>query len=228
MQAGDVEFCQSTLNLLTFSISGFPALRRELSGEEIDNSAWLRDHAQERAPVGSWKPPPCCCFFHSKVNNAWCHWCQGNWLLKLRLKTAKSVLLGTFWPQDCTVPSLLTNVYWMKKSVCLVWFFFLPPADQPVFWRVTSLWMLIRCSPAGYPLWRRLAEVSVMLQGSWTVWPLQIKTAVAVQHLLASGSATCADSTLANLLCCWCTKANSSRSSDINILLLAEWEGLVH
>lgn len=44
-----------------------------------------------------------------------------------------------------------------------------PPADQPVFGRVTSLWMLICCSPAGYPLWRRLAEVSVMLQGSWTV-----------------------------------------------------------
>lgn len=54
------------------------------------------------------------------------------------------------------------------------------------------------------------------------------KTAVAVQHLLASGNATCADFTLTNLLCCGCIKANSPHSSDINILLLAEWEGLVH
>lgn len=100
MQAGDIELCQCTLNLLTFSISRFPALRGELSGEEIDNSAWLWDGAQDRTPVGNWKPPLCCCFFHSKVNNGWCHWSQGNWLLKLGLKTAKSVLPGTSWLQD--------------------------------------------------------------------------------------------------------------------------------
>lgn len=59
-----------------------------------------------------------------------------------------------------------------NKHVLGVIFFF--PADQPVFWRVTSLWMLICCSPVGHPLWDRLAEVPLMLQGRWTVWPLQI------------------------------------------------------
>lgn len=114
MQAGDIELCQCTLHLLTFSISGFPALRRELLGEEIYCSACLQDGVQERAPVGNRKPL-CSFCFHSKVNNGWCHWSQGNWLSKLWLKTAKSVLLGTFWLPDCTVLTLLTNIYWIKK-----------------------------------------------------------------------------------------------------------------
>lgn len=97
MQAGDIEFCQCTLHLLTFSISGFPAPRRELLGEEIDSSVWLQDSVQERAPVGNRKPPPSCFCFHSKINNGWFYWSQGSRLTKVELKTAKSFLLDSFW-----------------------------------------------------------------------------------------------------------------------------------
>lgn len=142
MQAGDTEFCQCTLNLLTFSISGFPALRRELLGEEIDNSAWMRDCVQEKAPLGNWKPPLCCCFSHNKVNNGWCQWSQGNRLPKLGLKAAKSVLPGMSWLQDCTVLSLLANVSRMKTSMCLVW---LPSALQILSY-IYILYILTFCS----------------------------------------------------------------------------------
>lgn len=146
MQAGDIEFCQCTLNLPTFSVSGFPALRRELSGEEIDNSAWLQDGVQEKASVGSWKPP-CHFYFHSKVNNDWGHWRQGNWLPKLGQKIAKSVLLDTFWLQDCTMLSSLTKVYWMKPSMCFVWLFF--PCRLVCVLDGGSLWLLMCCSLSG-------------------------------------------------------------------------------
>lgn len=131
MQAGDIELCQCTLNLLTFSISRFPALRGELLGEEIDNSAWLRDSVQDRTPVGNWKPPLCCCSFHSKVNNGWCHWSQGNWLLKLGLKTAKSVLPGTSWLQE--------RLHWVCSQMSVGWKWgcaggVLCPTDQPASW----------------------------------------------------------------------------------------------
>lgn len=200
MQAGDIELCQCTLNLLTFSISRLPALRGELLGEEIDNSAWLWDSAQDRTPVGNWKPPLCCCFFHSKVNNGWCHWRQGNWLMKLGLKTAKSVL---------PVLGLLTDVCGMKRRMCSA------PQISLVFGR-DSWW----CWDA-VPLRATHSGDSVTLTGCH-------RTAAAVQHLLASGRATGADVTPINLRGCWCAKVNSPCSSDINIPLLAEWEGLVH
>lgn len=53
----------------------------------------------------------------------------------------------------------------------------------------------------------------------WTVVRLQLQPNL---------SWLMADFTLINLLCFWCTKANSPHSWDGNISLLAEWEGLVH
>lgn len=197
MQAGDIELCQCTLNLLTFSISRFLALRGELLGEEIDNSAWLP--VQDRTPVGNWKPPLCCCFSHSKVNNGQCHWSQGNWLLKLGLKTAKSVLPGTSWLQD-----------WVCSQMSLGWKWgcVLPHRSA---WVLGG--MLRCCSPVGHPPWPGWlpgSGHSLALAGCH-------KAAAAAQHLLAPGSA---DLTQINLRCCWCAKVNSPCPSDINIHFL--------
>lgn len=59
------------------------------------------------------------------------------------------------------------------KQAC-AWCDFFSPCRSACVLESDSLRMLICCSPVGYPLWDRLAEVSLMLQGSWTVWPLQI------------------------------------------------------
>lgn len=190
MLAGGIELCQCTLNLLTFSNSRFPALRGELSGEEIDNSAWLRDSVQDRTPVGNWKPPLCCCFFHSKVNNGWCHWSQGNWLLKLGLKTAKSVLPGTSWLQD--------RLRWVCSQMSVGWKWGCAwggcsaPQISLLFWEglLVDAEVLFPCGPPA------LGQA-----GSWTfgasraLWPLQAVTRLQLQFSI---------SWLLGVPLCWC------------------------
>lgn len=112
---------------------------------------------------------------------------------------------------------LLTDVCWMEMRMCLGWLFC--PSDQPAFWEglLAAADVLFPCGSG----WLPDAGGSVALAGCH-------KAAAAAQHLLAPGSATRADVTLINPRCCCCAKVNSPRSSDINISLLAEREGLLH